>query len=244
MKHLFVWYSPTCDVPEETQKLFDLQVDNSLELGWKPEDILPITNKPYEYRGVKSLVVDNSAYCDFRPGSTKTTTVAWMLEQGLVNPGEIYWAHDPDCFQVNVITEEELGMENADVAFTTYGWSPKWCMGSFFFKDTAKDIFKWIRDTIYEIHNEDERALVKLTKENFNNINSRIKPLNITYQIGMRNIESNYEKADKPIRAVHFRPYYNGKRELLEKFMYGKNRLGFPIMTERLINLFHKYGIK
>ena len=216
MKHVIVWYSPIVEgLPLETQTLMKVQIDNSLDLGYKPDDIIFVTNFPYEYRGVKSLVVDNSAYCDFRPGSTKTTTINRLIKEGVIVPGEIYWAHDPDCYEINKITDEELDMDNFDIGFTTYGWSPKPCLGSYFFKHSAGDLFQLIRDKIYEIQNEDERALVALLEANTNNIKNRITFLNITYQIGMRHVDINFNLATKPLKALHFHP---SKKGLMDKF--------------------------
>ena len=45
--------------------------------------------------------------------------------------------------------------------------------------------------------------------------------------------------AIKPIKIVHFRP-----SSALDKFMYGKNRIRKPIMSKRLINIFHKHGVR
>ena len=98
-----------------------------------------------------------------------------------------------------------------------------------------------VKNKIYEMSNEDERALVYLTSHNINNINSRIKKLNITYQIGMRRVEHNYEKATKPLKVLHFHP---SKKGLLDRFMYGKNELGVVFMPERLIEIFNKHNVK
>lgn len=242
MKNLSVYITPSKEYGPITDASIRIWIDNSLELGWKKEDILFINNFPFEHSGVKSIVVDESSFCPFRPGSTKTCAVADLLEQGFMGD-DIYWIHDPDAYQLNTISESELELDGKDVGFTTYGWSQKWCLGSYFLKKEAKDIFKWIKDTIYEIHNEDERALVKLTRENFNNINNRIKTMNITYQIGQRYIPINYELATKPLKVLHFRPQYRGL-DNLATFMYGKNELGMPLMSERLIKIFHHHGIK
>ncbi len=97
-----------------------------------------------------------------------------------------------------------------------------------------------LADTINETKLEDERAMVKLTNEN---ALSGFKKLNITYNFGMRKIGHNYKIADKPLRVVHFHPQSRG-REVLDSFMYGKNKLGFPLMNSRLIMLFKKYGFE
>lgn len=243
MKNLSIYITPLKKYNDETLTSIRIWIDNSLDLGWKKNDILFINNFPFEYNGVKSIVVDESSFCPFRPGSTKTCAVADLLERGFMKKGEVYWVHDPDAYQMNVITEKELELGGVDVGWTTYGWSPKWCLGSYFLKDSSKDIFKWIKDTIYEYKAEDERALVKLTKENFNDINSRIKTLNITYNFGQRNIPINYKLADKPIRVVHFRPKYF-QFDNIAQFMHGKNELNKVLMSDRLIKIFHRHGWK
>jgi len=252
MKNLLVYINPHKHFDADGKRyrhnstLVKIQIDNSLDLGWKKEDILLITNFPFSYNGVKATVLEGDLYCPFRPLSTKTLTVSYLLEKGMVEKGHVYWVHDFDAYQVHPFRESELSLDNAHVGFTDYGWSPKWCMGSYFFNSEAKDLFGWIKETIYTHEAEDERALSSLTKNNTNNINDSIKKLNITYNFGMRNIGGNYEIADKPLKVLHFHPYYKDNRlpdTTLNCFMYGKNELNMPLMSERLIKIFNDNGI-
>ena len=55
MKNLLIFISPAGGFPKEHEELTKMQIDNSLELGWKPEDILLVTNFDYEYRGIKAV---------------------------------------------------------------------------------------------------------------------------------------------------------------------------------------------
>jgi hypothetical protein len=130
--------------------------------------------------------------------------------------------HDLDAFQLEPI---EVDLEGYDLGCTDYGWSKKWCLGSYFYTTKARDILTKVRDTVYEIKNEDERALMKITPQVVN----RIKRLNITYNLGMRHIESNFRKADKPLKVAHFHPD--------KKFSEFK-----PILNQRILNLFNRYG--
>ncbi len=253
MKNLLVYINPLKHFDADGKKyrhnstLVKIQIDNSLDLGWKKEDILLITNFPYEYNGVKAVVLDDSLYCPFRPLSTKTLTVAYLLEKGMVDKGQLYWVHDFDAYQLHSFNELELRLGKACVALTDYGWSPKWCMGSYFFNSSAKDLFGSIKDAIYEYKAEDERALAALTKDDTNNITRSIKKINITYNFGMRNVASNYEIAEKPLKVLHFHPYYKDNRlpdTTLNCFMYGKNELNMTLMNERLIKIFNDHGVK
>jgi len=235
MKNLLIYINPEEKFNKEHEILARIQVDNSLSLGWKEEDIIVITNFEWEYNGVKSKPIDGNSFCSFRPLSNKTITVAKVLEDGI---NDTYWVHDFDAYQEGTLDV----VLNKDVAFTNYGWSRKWSLGSYFFNKGAKDVFGWIKDTIYDQKVEDERALVYLTSRNINDINNRYEKLNITYNFGMRNIATNYAIADKPLRVIHFHPWARGIN-VLHKFMYGKNELGFPLMTPRLIEIFKYHGI-
>ena len=239
IKNLLVYVRPEKKFIGEHNVLIKVQIDNAISLGQK-ENIVLVTNFPYEYNGIKSIIVSDENYCAVRPRSLKTSIVPHLIERGIIEKNKIYWNHDLDAYQVNLITEEELGLDGLDAGFTTYGWKDRWCLGSDFIKDSAKDIFEWLRDGVFK-NLEDETILGSITKRNTHNINSRIKKMNISYQIGMRQVDYNYSIADKPIKVLHFHP---SKPGLLDIFMYGKNRVGVPLMNNRLIKIFNKYGIR
>lgn len=113
-------------------------------------------------------------------------------------------------------------------------------MGSFFFKDSSRDIFQAAKDIIYT-NVEDETAMMQLSANNTNNINERSKRLNITYNVGKRNVAFNYAKATKPLKVLHYHP---ADRRLLDIFMYGKNEMNIPLMPPRLIEIFNYHGMK
>jgi hypothetical protein len=156
----------------------------------------------------------------------------------MIEKGETYWVHDFDAYQLEPF---DLKMER-DAAFTTYGWSKKWCLGSYFFKDTAADIFTLIKNNIYVRKIEDERALVFMTNNNLVD-RGRFDVLNITYNFGMRHVEKNYFISELPIKVLHFHPWGRAINTL-DIFMYGKNGLNKPLMTDSLIEVFHAHGVK
>lgn len=240
LKNLLVFISPTRAFRDLYITEAKVQIDNSLDLGWEKKDIVLVTNFPWGYNGVKAIVVPDEHFCAVRPRSIKTAIVPFLIDQGIIQKGKIYWNHDFDAFENFRITPEELGLTNIDVGLTDYGWKDRWCLGSFFVKDTSKDIFELAKPIIYK-DIEDETVMMELTQNP--DINKRCKRLNVTYNFGMRNVESNYEKAIKPIRVVHFHPYSN-RLPTLDIFMYGKNGLNMPLMTERLKKIFNHHGIK
>lgn len=252
MKNLLIYINPDKCFDKETEILAKIQIDNSLELGWKKEDILLITNFKYSYNGINIIVVNDNLFCSFYKYVSKINVIVYLFKMGLIKD-DLYWFHDFDAFQNNIIEESELELEYVDVGFTDYGRKEIWNGGSFFFKKTSGDIFNWIKDEIYKrkekrssYHNHSEEvALMYLTQNNINNINSRIKRLNITYNFGVRKIKLCYEKAIKPLKILHFHPdrIYWGKTAL-DIIMNGKNDLGFSIMNQQLIKIFNKYGYK
>lgn len=246
MKNLMIYINPVKRFKGDTGVLIKIQIDNSLNLGWKRKDIILVTNFPYEYNGVKALVVGDENYCEVHSKASKVNAILTLFEKGFFKGNELYWLHDLDAFQQDVITEEELELGNADVALSDYGWRSQVNTGSMFFKSSFKDIFVKLKEGVYASARtpkrlDEEKVMVNLVKVNFNNIQERIKKLNIGYNLGIRKVEDNYKRANGKIKIVHFHPL---KRNLLERFRYGKNGLGIPLMTLGLIKVFKYHGIK
>jgi hypothetical protein len=227
MKNLLVFISPDKKFNKECELLSRIQIDNAISLGLK-DDLLLVTNFDYEYNGIKSIIVGDENFCAVRPRSLKTSIVPYLVDLGLFN-GDICWNHDFDAYQLEVITNEELGLEGLDAGFTDYGWKSRWCLGSDFFKESAKDIFQSMKEIIFT-NVEDEDALAKVLEDE--KIALRIKKMNITYQIGMRNVSYNCKKATKPFKVFHFHP---SKPGLMEIFT--------PLMPKRLLEVFNYHGI-
>lgn len=229
MKNLLIYINPRKNFDDEHYRLARIQIDNSFRLGWQPEEMLMATNFPYEYNGFKALEVPDYLHCRVKDQSSKIGTISYLFSQGLLKG--VTWFHDFDAFQVNHITEADLSFGNADLALTDYGWNPKWNTGSFFFKESARDLFYKI-DTRIQFYNFDEEmALMLMTGKNIGGINNRTKRLNVTYNLGMKRVEENYERAEKPLRVVHFHP---GKRNLMERFK--------PLLGKELTEVMGNHG--
>lgn len=246
MKNLLIYINPKGFDPE-SEKLTKIQIDNSLELGWDPKDIILVTNFPYDYRSVKATIVkEGGCFCPYNIYSSKFTTIVHLFDIGFIED-HLYWCHDLDAYQLEPISEEELGLENLDAGFTDYGRKPYWQMGCFFFKKTAESIFRDIVTRMASGLDEQRRPKTEevimnyLTDNNINNVNSRIKRLNITYNFNMRRVDYCYQIANKPLKVLHFHPN-NPLLNTLAIAMYGKNRIKKPLMNERLIKIFNKYG--
>ncbi|KKR28424.1 MAG: hypothetical protein UT61_C0050G0008 [Candidatus Woesebacteria bacterium GW2011_GWA1_39_8] len=58
MKNLLIYINPPKCFGDEEKITVQIQIDNSLELGWKREDIIFVTNFSYEYNSIKAIKID------------------------------------------------------------------------------------------------------------------------------------------------------------------------------------------
>lgn len=209
MKNLLIYLNPSKNFNDEYKRYAEIQIENSLNY-WDSNDIILATNFPYIYKGIRSIVVPDNLYCDWDARTSKVSVIIYLLENKMLK--DFTWFHDFDCFQNNpfkISIESELGL-------TDYGWKNKFNTGSFFFKPKAIDIFK----TLWEISSlkkaNEEPMLWDMYKLNSNNIQNRSQRLNITYNLGKRYTEITLPIAKKPIKIVHFHPYWRPDR--LERF--------------------------
>lgn len=244
MRQVLVYTNPEAQFNEENQTLVKLHIDNSLELGWKREDILLFTNFKYEHNGVKSQLVDGSTHVEWDKTSNKVPVIRDLLKQGL--PKGLYWYHDFDAYQNEVITEQELGLDDYDIGLTGYGYKPQVNGGSFFFRENTYDFFEYWCKRFSQIvrTRADEKTLTDMTRDGKMN-DWKWKMLNITYNFGQRCPNLCYEQADKPLKVLHFHPHYefytyHGHKNI--EIMRGDNKHKIPMISERLSKIFTKYG--
>lgn len=226
MKNLLIFISQKGKFPKEHEELTKMQIDNSLELGWKPEDILPITNFDYEYRGIEAYVLKGDYNALDGNRSSKILAINQLFKDGLIED-DLYWFHDHDAFQLGPMRNPDLG--DAVAGFTDHGWSRTWNAGSFFFTIRAKDLFQKIYDSMLQRNTNEQDALTYLWQNRL----TGYKLLNITYNMGIYHAYSNYQLAEKPLLVAHFHPH---KPKHLALFL--------NFIPERLVNIFNNYGIK
>ena len=236
---------------DETIKLFKVQIDNSLELGWDRKDIILVTNFPYEYNGVKALEMDVDFF-KTKPTTAKIFVICEMFEQGLIED-DLYWFHDLDAFQLDELTPN---ISPGKIGLTDYGitrMGPKiderWSTGTIFFDNKTEDVFKLIRRSVTSHNANEEIGLLAWYRVNKHNIRDRLEKINITYNFATRkrSIKGTYEVCDKPIKVIHFHPFDDRIEDhsgtSLEICVYGKNKVGIPLVTDKLINIFKKHEI-
>jgi hypothetical protein len=276
MKNLIVYINPN-GISKNADTLAKMQIENMLELGWKTEDIIFITNFPYEYMGVKAFEVDDSYFFADDPASTKCFTLSKCFENNLIFKDDLYWMHDMDHFQQLPFSEEEVTdlMGECDFALCDYGRRYKFNCGSIFFRKSAGDIFKRIRDIMIEERKEnprceEERALMILYDNNkawayrssigaenepvsagrtdMLEVKSRIFRMPITYNFADYNMTSLWKMCGGKPKTVHFNPFpekitRSNPTGCKLNFFLGNNKLGVPLINERLLRIFTKYEL-
>ena len=239
MKNLLTYVSPSKDFcNEEYKNAARIQIDNSLSLGWKVEDIILATNFDYEYMGVRSILIGDDNYCSYWWPLTKIYSIVKLFEMGLIEDN-LYWYHDFDCFQLNPFIDIEKDMDACDFGLTNYGRMPRLCSASMFFKKSAKDIIKGFKEYCDNRKIQEEPGIASMINGD-EVLKKRVKLLNTTYAFQKWNMHHSYHRSDKPIKAVHF----HLTPDKYDFFVNGNNRTNLKIIPERLIEIFHKYGFK
>lgn len=256
MKNLLIYISPTgsFDNPRpdlasnDAGPLAKVQIENSLKLGWKEEDILLITNFKFSYGKIKSIIINDVDFFDRKPQASKINAIIRMFDTDLIQKDELYWFHDFDAFQLKPIAESEISISEDQIALTDYGAGKyfdgklRWSTGVIFFKSGSKDIFQNLQKIYTEKKIDEEEALHLLLCAN-PDLAPRVKKVNNTYNFIGYNLEKVYKKVSKPLKVVHFHPL-TGKKRLggigitsALRFFKGENALGIPLVTTSLVKL-------
>jgi len=227
MKNLMIYIHPSRRFTEEYVGLVKVQIDDAVQ-KWNKEDIMLITNFPYSYNGIDSIIVPDDLFCEHRKRASKINVICYMIDNKMIDG--LCWFHDFDAYQLQALPVDIL--RDKDAAFTDYGFNENWNTGSFFFTPRARDVFELIRQTMNRRRVNEEQALNLLTSKNTGNINQRYIRLNNTYNLGQKwSSELAYEKADKPIKVLHFHPRM---ADVYEKVK--------PLVPDYLMEIFKKHG--
>lgn len=177
------------------------QIDNSIEQGWDVNDIILGTNFDFEYKGVKNYKLTHICY--HNPFYNKFYGMLELMEKGILN--DDFWFHDQDAWQINPIKFPEF---EGEIGGCTYVGTSEWNTCSLFIKKTAKDVLKYIVDSM-EMNptikvDSDENWIAMLR------YNSEIKPylttINNQYNVGRTFMEKRYTAAEKPVCVIAFQP--------------------------------------
>lgn len=260
MKNILIYISPTHSfnnprqdlTSNDAEVLAKIQIENSLGLGWKKEDILLITNFEFRYGEFAATVLKDIEFFERKPQATKINAILKMFELKIVKKNELYWFHDLDAFQLEQFKADEIKLKNNEIAVTDFSGGKKFAGkdrlsgGVIFFKSEAEDIFLGIKKIMYSKHIDEEEALGLLVQQN-EQIQKRVKKLNSSYNFIGFKLKSAYAKAIKPLRVAHFHPLADIKGLKIKyalNFFMGENEIHTPLITQQLIKLFKFHRIR
>jgi hypothetical protein len=223
--------------PAEVRRNLEFQVVNSLELGWRVEDMVLFTNFPFQVEGVRAIEVELAK----RPRKAHVNafhkTHCLLLAFDRMADDEIVWYHDTDAYQLIPIepppgpwifaaclycVHERLMIQN----------------GSMFFTKAARAIWERAYDLL--LHHEyrlDEFALTDLMS-NPEFLGNYLQ-LDYSYNLGTTDLSLRYQFSQKPIKVVHFHPE---RPEHSVQFFQARNSLGVSPLPERFVKLAQRFG--
>lgn len=238
MKNLIVYVveDPQADLAA-VRKLLELHVDNSLELGWRPQDIVLRTSFPFEARGVRAVEVEAGG----RPRTVRVTAfhkIRCLLEVfDFLDHGEVCWYHDLDAYQLEPFDGPP---SRRPLSFCLYTQRGRQLIqgGSLFFSSLARAVFTEVYDLL--VHHgcrTDEFALTDVAgRPEFFGF---FELLDGAFNLGTTDFALRYQLAHPPIRVAHFHLGRPAHRAL---FLEGGNSLGVYPLPERFIELLARHG--
>lgn len=253
MKNVLVFIHPSktfhrTDYHREMEFLSKAQIDNSLAFGWKREDILVVTNFPYEYNGVRALVVPDETFNQEKTTVSKINAILALYKMGAITD-ELCWFHDFDALQNAPLGDVNLGTMDLGLTRASVSGEPL-STGVLFFSQKARDLFVAIRDECLRLKTDEEKALFMLLNGPRGGlINDRLSIMNISYNFAIRkrNVAENYLLAHKPIRVLHFHPFdhrlctYEAGKTVVQ-VLRGDNSFGERLISDTLAEVFRHHG--
>ncbi|MEQ8789848.1 MAG: hypothetical protein RIC55_26375 [Pirellulaceae bacterium] len=212
---------------EDLENLLRAQIENSLEVGWRLDDIVLVTNFAFEYEGVRAHTTALNEHC---PRGSKLYAVRWCLRERLVE-GAV-WAHDLDCWQNMWFDAPEF----ADVGACHYS-QPKFNGGSVFWRPRAVDILDEIIGRLdRDAADREEPTLDRVFKQR--NFARRVTILNSTYNLGCSGFQVRLDRSRRPVRVCHFHPT---NRIAWETHALDRNGLGERSVAPRLERVLRRW---
>ena len=212
MKNVMIFQNFVNDVTYghqwKTKELFNYfksQVDNSLRLGWKAEDIVICTNLDFEYKGI--TIIKMKEECKFNKYFNKQFGIWELLDRKLIT--EPFWFHDFDDWPLEYFDFPEF---DGDIGMGKYIDGQQWNTGSIFVKPSSVDIWELMVDFMkqnrdhQDVDNKGDENIVNMVYHLYSQIQHRFSLLNNQYNVGCTQFDMRYNSANKPIFVGAFKP--------------------------------------
>jgi len=214
--------------------LLNAQIENSIELGWNPNEIFIVANINHEFMGVRTFIAPMNDFCF---SGSKMFALKWAYEN--IFGKELVWSKDLDCWQNVWFDTPEFKKE---VGISTYSNS-KYNGGSIFWKPESKDIIDLIVESLIKDKAEKEEPLLnKILKSK--EYKDRVDVLNYTYNVGCSGFVPRYERSIKPIKVCHFNPQNSVAWEIHALDRCGIGEVAVTLRLERLLRRYYTLATK
>ena len=214
---------------DKITSLLQAQIENSLEVGWTPENIIILSNVDFEFMGVKTQIAPMTDFC--LTGS-KIFSLKWYFENNEIK--DIIWAKDADCWQNIWFDCPEF---DGDVGASQYS-NPKFNGGSIFWKPSSKDIISRIVQELTENSEVSEEPTINKIFKSKEYIN-RVNILNYTFNVGCSGFFERFTRSEKPIHVSHFHPSNSIAWEIHALDREGIGQIAITVRLERLLRKYY-----
>tara|TARA_Y100001938_G_scaffold141966_1_gene212516 strand:+ start:3552 stop:4298 length:747 start_codon:yes stop_codon:yes gene_type:complete len=240
MKNVMI-YNKIDDKPrwsnEELFNSFKAQIDNSLDRGWKKDDIIIGTNFDFEYRGIKNKLLTD--VCKENPFCNKFYGMLELMKNDILD--DDFWFHDQDAWQLH----DDLNFPEFDgeIGGCTYIFTPEWNTCSLFIKKSAINILEYIVEfmkmnlSYLEKVQSDENIIATL-RHNRTEISDYLSTINTQYNVGRTKMEHRYKVADKPVFVGGFVPSIP---DSVQVFNGEDNEMKVNLIDKKLDRVFRKH---
>jgi len=215
MKNVIVYHFPIIEEEKDpkiilqtkmAEDFLNYQIDISLAMGWKKEDIIILSNKKIKHNGVESVFYEWKEYPFSRFVYKPLGLIYIIKELGIKDD---IWSHDWDLFQVDDLNYTfPLGKDLALYYGHYARVSGKPNTGCVFMKSSAIDVLeKSVKMQIERKGLADEAffwLVLKTQKERSDELDAR-------YNIGRTAFKKRYNDAKKPIICFHLKVTKRGK---------------------------------
>jgi hypothetical protein len=217
-------------INEDLFRFLHCQIDISLHLGWKPEDIILGTNFDFEYRGVKNHHLTNvctwSGFNNFWFGALE------LLRNGVID--DDFWLHDHDSWPIRKFNFPEY---NGEIAGCEYIGTEQWNCASIYCKKSCADTLEYIVDTLMlnkeVIVSSDEIIISHLRA--YSPIKNELTSINTTYNVGVTHGPLRLAAATKPVNVLSFNPGVEiGRERLMTTGLYNE-------IPKDILEIYQKY---
>jgi hypothetical protein len=232
MKNLMVAnFQPQGTVSQQQlTALLDAQIENSLALGWRADDIVVVSNFAYSFQGVDATQLPLNRGC---LRGSKIFALDAVFRDGCFASDDIVWAHDLDAWQNYAFTSPWF----RDLGLSHYS-QPKFNGGSIFCRRSAGDMIRAVVDEIMATADDREEPAINcvLRSPVYQN---RVTVLNSTFNLGCSGFVERYQRSLKPILVSHFHPTNRLAWDTHVNDRNGCGRSASPRLVDLLVRRFH-----